>query len=105
MMPPVDVPAITSTIDAIGRPVRRSISARTSAGINPRIPPPSIASAFTAPSLRGDGLVQRFGIAEARGIARSAADDVVGRAVRQEAAVAHAVVAGLRMVADHRERG
>jgi hypothetical protein len=47
MMPPVEVPAIRSTIVAIGRPVRASISASTSAGISPRMPPPSIASAFT----------------------------------------------------------
>jgi hypothetical protein len=47
MIPPVDVPAIRSTMLAIPRPVRRSISASTSAGISPRMPPPSIASAFT----------------------------------------------------------
>src|ERR1700742_3965822 len=48
---PVDVPATTSTIEAIARPVRRSISASTSAGISPRMPPPSMASAFMAAKL------------------------------------------------------
>ncbi len=53
MIPPVEVPAIRSTIVAIGRPVRASISASTSAGISPRMPPPSIASAFTGAQLTG----------------------------------------------------
>src|ERR1700760_3291981 len=46
MIAPVEVPAITSTMVASGRPVRCSISASTSAGISPRMPPPSMASAF-----------------------------------------------------------
>src|SRR3954469_5155174 len=60
---PVEVPAIRSNISAVRRPVRRSISASTSAGIRPRIPPPSIASTFMAgpktrepPDLRRTGL-------------------------------------------------
>ena len=57
MIPPVEVPAMTSTIVVIARPVRRSISASTSAGISPRMPPPSTASAFTgsAYGCRGPG--------------------------------------------------
>ena len=46
-IPPVDVPATRSTISAIRRPVRRSISASTSAGIRPRMPPPSMQRTFT----------------------------------------------------------
>src|SRR4051794_35336189 len=46
----------------------------------------------------------RLSIGEGRGVARRAADDVVGRAVREQTAVAHAVVAGLRVVGDDRER-
>src|SRR3954470_1398478 len=61
-IPPVEVPAIRSNISAVRRPVRRSISASTSAGIRPRIPPPSIESTFMAeaktrepPDLRSTG--------------------------------------------------
>src|SRR3954454_16769113 len=42
-IPPVEVPAMRSVSSATRRPVRRSTSASTSAGIRPRIPPPSIA--------------------------------------------------------------
>ena len=45
-MPPVEVPAIRSNSSAVGRPVRRSISASTRAGIRPRMPPPSIERTF-----------------------------------------------------------
>src|SRR5215210_4331833 len=51
-MPPVEVPAIRSKRSAVGRPVRRSISASTRAGIRPRMPPPSIASTFTGAKTR-----------------------------------------------------
>src|SRR3954454_3337431 len=61
-IPPVEVPAIRSNISAVRRPVRRSISASTSAGISPRMPPPSIESTFMAeaktrepPDLRSTG--------------------------------------------------
>src|SRR3954453_1913862 len=61
-IPPVEVPAIRSNISAVRRPVRRSISASTSAGTRPRIPPPSIESTFMAeaktrepPDLRSTG--------------------------------------------------
>ena len=47
MIAPVEVPATRSNISAAGRPVRCSISSSTSAGISPRMPPPSIASSFT----------------------------------------------------------
>src|SRR5918992_2406290 len=46
-IPPVDVPATRSTSSAVRRRVRRSISASTSAGISPRMPPPSMQSTFT----------------------------------------------------------
>jgi hypothetical protein len=45
---PLDVPATRWKRPAIGRRLRRSISATTNAGINPRIPPPSIASTRAA---------------------------------------------------------
>ena len=51
-MPPVEVPAIRSNSSAVGRPVRRSISASTRAGIRPRMPPPSIERTFTAGKTR-----------------------------------------------------
>ena len=41
-IPPVEVPAITSKSSAMGRPVRRSISDSTVAGMMPRMPPPSM---------------------------------------------------------------
>src|SRR4051812_25229654 len=47
-MPPVEVPTIRSNRSAMGLAARFSISARTIAGISPRIPPPSIARIFTA---------------------------------------------------------
>ena len=51
----------------------------------------------SASRLRGD--------AEQRRVAVGALDHVVGRAVREQPAVAHAEVAGLRVVGDQRERG
>src|SRR4051794_31215888 len=114
-MPPVEVPAIRSVRSAMRRPVRRSTSASTSAGISPRIPPPSIAITRMAEralasadaGLFADRVLARVllaGIGEQRGVARAALDDVVGRAVGQQAAVAHAEVAGLEVVGDERER-
>src|SRR5919202_303511 len=44
---PVEVPATRSNSSAVLRPVRRSTSASTRAGMMPRIPPPSIASTRT----------------------------------------------------------
>src|SRR5215210_707287 len=60
-MPPVDVPAIRSNSSAVRRPVRRSISASTTAGISPRMPPPSIARILTGPdpSAAGDAPERR----------------------------------------------
>src|SRR5689334_21417576 len=43
-------------------------------------------------------------LAEARGVARRALDDVVGGAVLEQAPVAHAEVGRLRVVGDDRER-
>src|SRR3954452_1322976 len=81
MIPPVEVPAIRSTIVAIGRPVRFSISASTSAGISPRIPPPSIASAFTrarlprpATGVRKYARFERRGASEVVALAELAAE-------------------------------
>jgi hypothetical protein len=48
MIAPVEVPAIRSNSSHAGRSLRRSISARTSAGMIPRIPPPSIERIFTS---------------------------------------------------------
>src|SRR5712692_1005298 len=48
MIPPVDVPVTRSKRSLMGRFVRTSISARTRAGIIPRIPPPSTASTLNA---------------------------------------------------------
>ena len=47
-IPPTEVPAIRSNSSHAGRPVRRSISARSTAGMIPRIPPPSIERILTA---------------------------------------------------------
>ena len=46
-----------SNMSAIRRPVRRSISASTSAGISPRMPPPSIASTFIRGRRLGNPLI------------------------------------------------
>src|SRR3954471_13922903 len=43
---PVEVPATRSKRLEVGRPVRCSISVSTSAGISPRMPPPSMAKTF-----------------------------------------------------------
>src|SRR5215218_1399111 len=50
-MPPVDVPATRSNSCAMREPVRRSISARTVAGMIPRMPPPSIERTFTTSAI------------------------------------------------------
>src|SRR4051794_12481864 len=107
MIPPVDVPAIRAKLRPIGRPVRGPVSAGTSAGIRPRMPPPSMASTRIVPAgyaarTRRDAASERGGLrggvarlladvalvgllvggdAEARRVARRALDDVVGRAV------------------------
>src|ERR1700710_566033 len=51
-MPPVEVPAMRSNSSAVRRPVRRSISASTRAGMRPRMPPPSMQRTFTAAKTR-----------------------------------------------------
>ncbi len=50
-IPPVDVPATRSKRCAVGRPVRRSISASTMAGMIPRMPPPSMDRILTMVSI------------------------------------------------------
>src|SRR4051794_28720917 len=51
-MPPVEVPAIRSKTAAAGRSIRRSISASTTAGTMPRMPPPSIERTLTRSATR-----------------------------------------------------
>src|SRR5215218_2973094 len=48
-MPPVQVPAIRSNSSKTRRPARRSSSVSTSAGMIPRMPPPSMARTRMAP--------------------------------------------------------
>ena len=78
---PVEVPAMRSTISAIRRPVRRSISASTSAGIRPRMPPPSMQSTFMPLFGAGEISSSASSIAPKRDGSRGGAlDDVVGAA-------------------------
>src|SRR5688500_9270940 len=69
-------------------------------------PPRPIRSATVTAALRGraGGLELVAGLAEAGRIARGALDDVVGRAVLEQPAVAHAEVGRLRVVGDDRQR-
>src|SRR5215218_2483190 len=76
-------------------------------------PRPMRSATVTAAGLRGRarGLAgARLGgllvadLAEARGVARGALDDVVRRAVLEQPAVAHAEVGGLGVVGDDRQR-